>query len=708
MYRFVLLALVSTLSVGAFQEACSASADEWGSEPLGAPVEVSAPEPPPLRQKLTSRYRSFPVTGDPLVLFENGEARCALVLPDRPSDSEKQAAELLVSTFRKMTGVAMPIYREGKLQVRENDGGWSVTDEKGGTLPGVIWIGKTTQAARAEILAETLIPEGFRLQTAGSSLFIIGNDLSPRGTPVRGTFNGALALLERHFGVRWLWPGELGSVIATSKALFLPPLHEQDEPLLRQRIIRNSGRINSKEELGLKVLGLDSAPEEYLKRKQLDAVWMARQRTGSSKMLGYGHAFGDWYERFGTSHPEWFALQPDGTRVQLGSRPRLCKSNRELAHEAARQVLEKYQKSPNMDCVSVSPADGGSVDFFCMCVECRKLDPSNGEPVNLLFAKGEKRRERFRISYPSLSDRVTTFYNRIAEEVVRENPEAKIGAYAYSAYRNPPLQAKVHPAIIIGFVGFDYFNEAQREADLKRWDGWAASVQQLVLRPNLLSGGAGLPSVYVNRLGADLRHGYETGMIATDFDSFPGHWATQGLNYYVLAKLLWDPSLKVETVVDDYCKTGFGEAAPQVKQYFKELETLTTRLAAEASERSREELREEEQEATDPRAIRKGRFQTAACAVYTPETLQALRKLLGEALQADPDQTVQARIRFLLTGLDYADREMALYRATLANEDLRDCADELRFWHQQTFQDEPLAINPIARLYRQHTLFRGR
>jgi hypothetical protein len=73
----------------------------------------------------------------------------------------------------------------------------------------------------------------------------------------------------------------------------------------------------------------------------------------------------------------------------------------------------------------------------------------------------------------------------------------------------------------------------------------APVVKNLFLRPNAFHQGHGMPGVFVTKLDRDIKRG----MIAAEFDSVLHHWATQFLNYYVLAKLLWDPSQDAEAIV---------------------------------------------------------------------------------------------------------------------------------------------------------------
>src|SRR5262245_66490117 len=84
----------------------------------------------------------------------------------------------------------------------------------------------------------------------------------------------------------------------------------------------------------------------------------------------------------------------------------------------------------------------------------------------------------------------------------------------------------------------------------------------------------GIPLLYVHKFGKDFRYLASHGMMGTDFDSCCHNWATQGLNYYVVARLHWNPEQDVSAIVDDYCKAGFGSAARAVRRYIDGLEAL--------------------------------------------------------------------------------------------------------------------------------------
>ncbi|HWL51879.1 MAG TPA: DUF4838 domain-containing protein [Chthoniobacteraceae bacterium] len=676
----------------------SASAN-WGTQPLGKAVDRPAGPPrPEIRRQLESRYRAEKLDGGSTLFFKDGKAQCALVLPATADGGEKEAARFLQSTLKAMTGATFPIYPETTVK-QEGDGTLAARD--GTTWSGAIWIGKTQQAKTEGITADHLRPEGFLRVKRPSGLFIVAADRNPNGSSNEGLHYAVADLVERHFGVRWLWPGELGTIIPEVAELSLPALREQDEPALPQRIIRN-GALGERAAIGLRLL---KAPEsDYAAALQRNARWLAHQKTGSSVNLNYRHAFSHWYEQYGAKHPEWFAMQANGSRQQFSNRPRLCKGNPEVAMQKAREVIQAYDENPKLDSASISPNDGGGRDYFCMCEICRKLDPPNANPVRIGYWKDGKR--EVIPSYPSLSDRVVTFYNRIAAEVVRKHPEARLGAYAYSNYRDVPIGVSVHPAIIIGFVGLDYTNESLRAEDLKRWDGWSVKARDMILRPNALHGGAALPLLYPRRLAADVRHCYQTGMLAADFDSLTGHWSTQGLNFYILAKLLWDPGADVEALIADYCQSGFGKAAAPIAQYFSLLEETSEIMAGKGRTQIEDELREEENNeiVVDRRSIEHNLFERAYFQSFSSEVMAKLRSQLEAARElAKDDPAVLERIAFLGAGLDYSDR----YRSVSQDADDKAAKEQLLEWYRKTFKKNPHILNAPTRLWRTGRLFRG-
>ena len=196
---------------------------------------------------------------------------------------------------------------------------------------------------------------------------------------------------------------------------------------------------------------------------------------------------------------------------------------------------------------------------------------------------------------------------------------------------------------MVTYVGMQYLNDIAQERDRSWWDFWAGVASELILRPNFLGSGGGLPLVYVHEMGKDLRYCAETGMIGGDFDSLGHNWATLGLNYYVLAEMLWDPTLSVDAIIDEYC-SAFGPAAGEMKAYFALCEQLTKAMA----KRSAENIRAKEDLTNDQ--PNEGFFATF-CKIYSDEQMKALGDLLEKAKQKTAaDSPERKRVEFIEAG----------------------------------------------------------
>ena len=132
----------------------------------------------------------------------------------KPSPVAAYAAEELIAHVEKATGQKLPLAVE--------------TDIPAG-YDSRIFVGVCEAARRQGIDSAKLPIEEYLLRTVGSDLYIVGKELLPEdyhGSRPRysepwnplamecvhsGTLLGVYELLEDIVGVRWLWPGELGT-----------------------------------------------------------------------------------------------------------------------------------------------------------------------------------------------------------------------------------------------------------------------------------------------------------------------------------------------------------------------------------------------------------------------------------------------------------------------------------------------------------------
>ena len=412
-------------------------------------------------------------------------------------------------------------------------------------------------------------------------------------------------------------------------------------------------------------------------RKGAGRIWWAAQRLGGDIPGAGGASFYKWQARFGKTHPEYLALQFDGTRRQKTQHIRICKANPAVVKQAAEDARAalNHPRNKKAECYSVSPSDGG-YDIFCMCPLCRAWDPTDA-PLGTSRVFLGRNRPVFRAT--SKTDRVFRFTCEVARELKKTHPKIKVKYLAYAGYLAPPQYYRDAPDnIMVTFVGMQYLDERAMKRDRSYWDFWAGVSSSLILRPNFLGMGGALPLVYVHEMGKDLKYCAETGMIGGDFDSLGHNWATLGLNYYVLAQMLWDPSQTVDSVIDDYCRSGFGPAADEMKAYFALCEKLTQEMAKRKAVNAQavEDLTND---------ARESGF-TTFCKVFTEERMQELAGFLEKAkAKTAADSPERNRVEFISTGFQFTKNRRDFhkrYAATKNKKELKDaCAEQWKQWH---------------------------
>lgn len=589
--------------------------------------------------------------------------------------------------IERISGAKLPLVSEGKLVGARFEDGRLLATVAGEQATAFVLLGESELARKMGATGEGLGAGGILLRTCSNALILLGADDKSPADPY-GTRYATTTFLEDVLGVRFLWPGELGLVVPSRQTITVPPLDRRFAPRILQRQIRSS-RYSDRLQTGLDYLGLSKAEFDRQQAAANTVQWFQWQRLGGNLGLVTGHAFGATWDKYHREHPEWFAMQPNGSRdlSKLSpERARLCKSNLALIDALARDKIEDLRRTGGK-AVSLAPNDGGRATF-CQCPECKRLDPPEGRKITLWDYTTPGRRD---FEYVSLTDRMVWFWNQLAERIGREYPEAWLGVYAYSAYEAPPLREKLHPNLAVGFVGVSYTRDRERQQGRADWEAWSKMARKIFWRPNLLlfARRTGTPAVYVHKLSEDLRYFAEHSLVGTDFDSCIHHWATEGLNYYVLARLLWNPEADVDAMLDDYCQAGFGRSGREVRRYLARLEELTNRIAAE---------------------------ELSPTAPYTPETVAELRRLLDAAEKAAENDTIRRRVTFLRRGLELAALQHRAHALVERLGDQRPSAElkaaigavEQEKWllMRRIFREDHLAVNVAMVAWGGEGLFR--
>ncbi|MFW6060591.1 MAG: DUF4838 domain-containing protein, partial [Phycisphaeraceae bacterium] len=445
--------------------------------------------------------------------------------------------------------------------------------------------------------------------------------------------------LDRHMGVRWLWPGEAGTHVPRHETVAVPALDVRERPTLEQRVLWT--HLHRRRFDDSQPLLLDAAQYEQLKAEH--RAWERRHQLGSQSRFDFGHAFGQWWQQYRDEHADYFAVPPEGQSQPHpnANRVKLCVSNPAVVE----RVVREWREAGAPDNWNVCPNDGAG---FCVCDDCRALDaPAMQDPSAVWEGRA------------NLTGRYVHFWNALLAKMRPINPDVRLSAYAYSAYRDAPsTKRELAPGMVLGVVdSFEAYDS---------WRAWHDAGASLFLRPNWWHMGAVAPHLLLHEQGRFFQFAREHGMVGFKFDSLMGYWGTQGVQYYLIARLSARPDLGVDDVIEEYC-AAFGDAAPQIRQYIEYWEDHAQRVAFSVPAGGAAPRREaglyarllEETGQEDTPLLAAWRLMGT---LYDDAALAPAARLLDEAMTRADNPRARERVRFLQDGLAH----MRLVRDVLA------------------------------------------
>ena len=544
-----------------------------------------------------------------MALVRDNQPAAAIVVPDDPLPGVSFAARELQYHLRRASGTELPILREKELTSRRTP---------------LVFLGNCGATKQAGIKTKWDVPNSFLIKLMGKRFFMVGDDtdgpvLSSRGiegslhdnkTRV-GTLFAVYEFLDTHLGVRWLWPGRLGEVIPPHDNVTVDHWDRTYQPQLVHTRIRDYYAHGK----GWNSL---AAGQEYHRRM---ALWMRRHRMAQGADFDFGHSFHDWWERYGPTHPEYFALRPDGVRAPNGRADLVCMCVAEP--KLWQQIIDNWVAEGSGDWLNCAANDADSLSVECTCANCRAWDVPGA---------------------PDLSDRYARFWLQIQEMAAKVNPDVHIVAYAYGVNAYGPQQTRLNDHIVLGVVPRFYFPWTQEHiGDFERqWAAWSDAGASLYLRPNWFHFGHNFPVNFAREFIDAFHLAYQRNMIATDFDARLGSWATQGLNCYALARVHSKPDLGSAGILNEYY-AGFGTAQNVIEdywQYWHEVSYVSQQTYDDAVEEYRIPDNAEH------------RLHLWFDEFYPPEVMARGRQLLDQAGEsAGQDREVLGRIEFLVRGL---------------------------------------------------------
>ncbi len=505
------------------------------------------------------------------LLVENGQPRAEIIISDKPTRTQRVAAHEFRQQIEKISGAKLPIVtqpsgktvkvfigasdscpvkaeglKDGAYRIATGADWMALIGDDADFEPVGPFARNNSDIPRAQADWETIVGAPYGLPNPGlykhrAKIPLDGETLEVWGLDERGSFNAVSGFLQK-LGARWFLPGELGEVLPAMKTIEVHKLDETVKPdfALRQFNFRFA----------------TCGPES--------ALWVMRLGIRNDEHLQIAHGMANMTNRQAVfdAHPEWFAIYGGKPDFKAGdSKCQLCYSNDELFRETvryARTLLDTFQ----LESVSIMPPDGYT--SICQCEKCQGKD-------------SPQRNER-----GLLSDYVWDFVNRVAKEVGKTHPNAKILNCAYGVYTLPPLKIdQLEPNVLVGIVGGrrpinKAGNKAEGEAAPEALRAaWAKKTANPIINFEnypFTDRGWYLPAFAAKSMGDSViaTKGMSQGediwlTVRQDFDK-----VATGFNHFLVyftARAYW-PGYEPAVALREYCRLFYGPVETEMLSFF--------------------------------------------------------------------------------------------------------------------------------------------
>ena len=484
-----------------------------------------------------------------------------IVVPRKATPTAKYAAAQLGETLGRILNCKVPVLSQG-------------------TGKTALHVGDVELARSMKLDLNSLDRDGFFIRSAGNKILIAGND-DPHANPAtnpnfveRATLFGVQDFLERFAGVRYYFPGEMGTVIPRKKEIVLPGIDIAERPdmQLRTFYFKTWGPIMEGQQFVY-----TGAPKNW---QQLCKFQLRTSTLNIPNCHGLGYL--GLVERFGKSHPEYFALNKNGRRwnaeIKMGNHNydlgHLCFSNMDLKKEIYLDAVDLLTgQSPSKRGIQNGHGKVGwgyphKKPFF-------NLMPNDGMPpcycakCNPIFSSGDKQK---------VSNFMWNYFSSFARKLQAEKIPGYVTCMAYAEYKPVP-DCDIPSNIIVQLALTGPYDERlpiqkSNDALLRTWNKKLGAKPYLWLYPTKARAFVGwIPNSTPRAMGAYLKR-QKDHTFGAFLESETDVWMFGFLNHYVAAKVMWNSSTDVEKLLDEHFKLMYGAAGPIVQKIFDRCEDL--------------------------------------------------------------------------------------------------------------------------------------
>lgn len=441
-------------------------------------------------------------------IVKDGAPQFSIVLSVKPADVEEKAALLLQSAIQKMSGSKLEIVKADQPNIQH---AIYIMPSK---LPQQL---NTHFTAEFESKRLQLLEDAFLISSQEDNILILSGGK-------KGAIYGVVHMLEKYLGCRMYAPNV--ELIPKKTTITLPVLCELDKPVNTIRIV--NGDLTQKHEDYRNWNRLNDHNEEFAKGF-------------------YVHTFNRLvpWETYFEKHPEYFALMGNKRIID-----QLCLTNPDVFELTINKLKEEMAIQPDRKLWSVSQGDNFS---YCQCNQCAKIIAEEG----------------------SAAGPIVHFVNRVAAQF----PEKMISTLAYQYSRKAPKKIKPADNVQIMLCTIELNRSRAIENDslsvsfLKDITDWGKISKNIYLWdytvnfshhispfPNLHTLQKNIQFFTKNKVNA---HFQQT-------NASLGHEFSE-LKAYLIARLLWNPSINVDSVMTDFLNGYYGPAGVYIQQYITQL-----------------------------------------------------------------------------------------------------------------------------------------
>ncbi len=469
-----------------------------------------------------------PEVTTPMYIVEDGESDFVIVTGNSPDECILTAVDELQTYVEKLSGVELEYVTESEY----DDGDKAII------------IGETElEAQLKQVDREAIGADGFLLYSDGTHLLIAGGDS-------RGTLYGVYTLLEEYFGVRWFTP-ELEVVPESDDLIVDASLNRTVRPSFAIRRNACPGSTdNYRAKMKVNVSFWNEAPEYGGALTYV--LWDVTLDTLVPDSLF-------------AEHPEYFAMNPDGTRTT----DHVCLSHPDvlpIAIENARREILACPRETS-DHIHIGQKDNSN---YCHCESCEALYEQYGS-----------------ICAPTL-----IFTNNFADALDDEFPNFTFTFYAYGETDRPPQDLTLRcndnvVPVLCGihracrshlitecgaqdgnetFINLYGENEPTVAQDHANWVKVADRTYIYDYTINFLNSAQFFSNF--ETLQPTMQYMRDIGITGYVYNCGDGHSAAfNELRNYLYCKVMWDVDCDVEYHMMDFLKAYYGEdAAPYIRE----------------------------------------------------------------------------------------------------------------------------------------------